>query len=103
MASLTYSWAVDMSLYDVRVNGFALSGFSEIQKVIGNPVSQGILLPVDKAPVATYLLSDLSAGITSRAVRVRGTRQTWVLVDHTKRPTAEEDRRSRAILLPRGR
>jgi hypothetical protein len=103
MASLTCSWGVSMSLYAVRVNGFAPSSFSEMQKVMGKPVSQGIPLPVDNAPVATYLLSDLSAGITSRAARVRWTRHTWVLVDHTKRPTAEEDRRSRAIILPRGR
>jgi NAD(P)-dependent dehydrogenase (short-subunit alcohol dehydrogenase family) len=72
IASLTYSWAVDMSEYGVRVNGFAPSAWGAMQQALQNPVSRGIPMPEDNAPVATYLLSDLSAGITSQVVQVRG-------------------------------
>jgi NAD(P)-dependent dehydrogenase (short-subunit alcohol dehydrogenase family) len=79
-ASLTYAWAVDMSLYGVRVNGFAPSAWGHMQTIMKNPVSQGIPTPEANAPVVTYLLSDLSAGITSQVVQVRG--KDVVLVRH---------------------
>lgn len=85
IASLTYSWAVDMSLYGVRVNGFAPSAWGHMQTVMRNPVSQGIPTPEANAPVVTYLLSDLAAGITSQVLQVRGT--DVVLVRH---PTLSE-------------
>jgi NAD(P)-dependent dehydrogenase (short-subunit alcohol dehydrogenase family) len=80
IASLTYSWAVDMSLYGVRVNGFAPSAWGRMQTVMKNPVSQGIPTPEANAPVVTYLLSDLSADVTSQIVQMRGA--DVVLVRH---------------------
>jgi NAD(P)-dependent dehydrogenase (short-subunit alcohol dehydrogenase family) len=80
IASLTYSWAVDMSLYGVRVNGFAPSAFGHMQTVMKNPVSKGIPSPEANAPVVTYLLSDLSSDITSQIVQVCGA--DVVLVRH---------------------
>ncbi len=80
VASLTYSWAVDMSLYGVRVNGFCPSAWGHMQTVMKNPVSQGIPTPEANAPVVTYLLSELSADVSSQIVQVRGTEV--VLVRH---------------------
>jgi NAD(P)-dependent dehydrogenase (short-subunit alcohol dehydrogenase family) len=80
VASLTYSWAVDMSLYGVRVNGFAPSAWGHMQTIMKNPVSQGVPTPEANAPVVTYLLSDLSEGITSQVVQMRGA--DVVLVRH---------------------
>jgi NAD(P)-dependent dehydrogenase (short-subunit alcohol dehydrogenase family) len=80
IASLTYCWAVDMSLYGVRVNGFAPSAWGHMQTVMKNPVSQGIPTPEANAPVVTYLLSDLSADVTSQVMQVRGA--DVVLVRH---------------------
>jgi NAD(P)-dependent dehydrogenase (short-subunit alcohol dehydrogenase family) len=80
VASLTYSWAVDMSRYGVRVNGFAPSAFGHMQTIMQNPVSTGIPTPEANAPVVTYLLSDLSSDITSQIVQVRGA--DVVLVRH---------------------
>ena len=70
LASLTYSWALDLEDVGIRVNAFspvadtAMSWMADIPK--------GVLpSPEHNAPAVTYLLSDLSSGLTGQVVQLR--------------------------------
>ncbi len=78
VAALTYSWSVDMAEYGVRVNAIspnAHSGMAAIYLAYRGAAagSQNVGLdPSINAPLALYLLSDLSSGITGQVVRQNG-------------------------------
>lgn len=78
VAALTYSWSVDMAEYGVRVNAIspnAHSGMAAIYLAYRGATagSQNVGLdPSINAPLALYLLSDLSSGITGQVVRQNG-------------------------------
>jgi NAD(P)-dependent dehydrogenase (short-subunit alcohol dehydrogenase family) len=79
IASLTYSWAIDLAGTGVRVN--AISPMAEtrmfdpaLRSERPEPGQPAGPRPVDNAPVVVYLLSDESLRLNGQVVRVDGSR-----------------------------
>lgn len=71
VASLTYSWAIDLRDRGVRVNAY--SPVAETAMTVGSPIPlTGIPTPEENAPIVGYLLSDLSADVTGQVIQRRG-------------------------------
>jgi NAD(P)-dependent dehydrogenase (short-subunit alcohol dehydrogenase family) len=71
LASLTYSWAVDMMPFGVRVNAFSPSAFTRMSTASGSPNALKAP-PIERnVPAVIYLLSDQSAGITGQVIQLR--------------------------------
>ncbi|MDI5978950.1 SDR family NAD(P)-dependent oxidoreductase [Amycolatopsis magusensis] len=74
VASLTCSWAADLAEHGIRVN--AISPLAWTRLVEADEVERARmsrdLTPALAAPLVTYLLSDLSAGLTGQLIRLRG-------------------------------
>lgn len=73
LASLTYSWSVDLGGYSIRVNAYApvaRTAMADMSPVLPPDIPD----PADNAAIVTYLLSDLSDGITGQVVQRRGNR-----------------------------
>jgi NAD(P)-dependent dehydrogenase (short-subunit alcohol dehydrogenase family) len=69
VASMTYSWAGDLAPHGVRVN--AVSPIAWTRLMAADPHGNPDAPPPDRvAPLVTYLLSDLSAGITGQVLRL---------------------------------
>jgi NAD(P)-dependent dehydrogenase (short-subunit alcohol dehydrogenase family) len=62
LASLTYAWAIDLAPYSIRVNAFSPTAETPMSTAPGLPTVE------ENAPMATYLLSDASDGITGQVV-----------------------------------
>jgi NAD(P)-dependent dehydrogenase (short-subunit alcohol dehydrogenase family) len=69
VASMTYSWAGDLAERGVRVNAVSPIAWTRLMAADphGNPAAHP---PERVAPLVTYLLSDLSAGITGQVLRL---------------------------------
>ncbi len=76
VASLTYSWAIDLMAKNIRVNAFAPRAETRMSRTANTRRSPSTKLrhpdPKQNAPVVTYLLSDLSEGVTGQIVVSRG-------------------------------
>jgi NAD(P)-dependent dehydrogenase (short-subunit alcohol dehydrogenase family) len=73
LASLTYSWSVDLTGYFVRVNAYApvaRTAMADMSPVLPPDMPD----PADNAAVVSYFLSDRSDGITGQVVQRRGNR-----------------------------
>lgn len=73
LASLTYSWSVDLAGYFIRVNAYApvaRTAMADMSPVLPPDIPD----PADNAAIVAYLLSDLSDGITGQVVQRRGNR-----------------------------
>ncbi len=74
VASLTYSWALDLAELGVRVNGVCPLAWTRM--VERSPAAQSRVTPrgtPDRvAPLVTYLLSDEAEGITGQLIRFTG-------------------------------
>jgi NAD(P)-dependent dehydrogenase (short-subunit alcohol dehydrogenase family) len=74
VASLTYSWALDLEEVGVRVNGVCPLAWTRL--VERSPAAQFRCTrertPDRVAPVISYLLSDLADGITGQLIRCTG-------------------------------
>jgi len=79
LASLTYSWALELAAHRIRVNAFAPSALTAMVDPSKTPTGH-VGMPEDNAPVVVYLLSDLSAGVTGQVVQWQ--RETLALVGH---------------------
>ncbi|AUW59668.1 short-chain dehydrogenase [Sphingobium sp. SCG-1] len=74
LISLTYSWALELKAYGVRVNALSPRASTRM-----NSSTPGMGDVRDIAPVATFLLSDLSDQITGQCVRASGLDLAWTL------------------------
>lgn len=80
VASMTYSWALDLEVDGIRVNALsplAKTGQGLVQaeywlKQHGKEVKGTTNRAEDNAPVVCYLLSDHSRGVTGQVVRIEG-------------------------------
>jgi NAD(P)-dependent dehydrogenase (short-subunit alcohol dehydrogenase family) len=79
VASLTYSWALDLLDSGVRVNALAPQAQGTGTRRRNEPVSPRDPTPEQIAPLVTFLLSDLSARITGQVIRFGGTRDALSL------------------------
>lgn len=77
VASYTYAWARELKEHGIRVNAISPNAATnQLEQVIAqlgeNPEKHHAVLPSldDNASVVTYLLSDLSAGLTGQVLRV---------------------------------
>jgi len=74
LASLTYSWALDLAGHGVRVNGISPVAWTPL--LAADPNSRNEFTPENSpdriAPLVTYLLSDLAEGVTGQLVRFTG-------------------------------
>lgn len=74
VASLTYSWALDLESLGVRVN--SVCPLARTRVVDASPITQARCTrehrPSRVAPLVTYLLSDRAAGITGQLIRFTG-------------------------------
>jgi NAD(P)-dependent dehydrogenase (short-subunit alcohol dehydrogenase family) len=84
VASLTYSWALDVEGSGVRVNAIspnAHTGMADVFEqyrgtaAVGQNVGKD---PADNAPVLVYLLSEFSAGVNGQVLRIDGRELTVV-------------------------
>jgi NAD(P)-dependent dehydrogenase (short-subunit alcohol dehydrogenase family) len=73
LASLTYSWAIDMLPHGVRVNAVAPQAGGTGTRRAGQPV-EGEPLPEDMAPLVAYLLCERSARVTGQVIRMGSSR-----------------------------
>jgi NAD(P)-dependent dehydrogenase (short-subunit alcohol dehydrogenase family) len=69
LASLTYSWAIDMLPHGVRVNAVAPQAGGTGTRREGQP-TEGEPLPEDMAPLVAYLLSERAARVTGQVIRM---------------------------------
>lgn len=76
VASLTYSWALDLEGLGVRVNGVCPQAWTRMVEL--SPAARLRCTPENTpermAPLVTYLLSDRSEGITGQLLRFTGDR-----------------------------
>ncbi len=90
LASLTYSWSVDLAGYSIRVNAYApvaRTAMAEMSPVLPPDIPDA----ADNAAIVTYLLSDLSDGITGQVVQRRGNRLVVLAHPHLTEHGAEAD------------
>jgi NAD(P)-dependent dehydrogenase (short-subunit alcohol dehydrogenase family) len=69
LASLTYSWALDLAEHGVRVNAY--SPQAETALIKDKPFPGALPTPDENAPLVGYLLSDLSANLTGQVIARR--------------------------------
>jgi hypothetical protein len=79
VASLTYTWAIELAQSGVRVNAVSPRGATRMSEYGADFILRrtGTAIPPEppassNAPAVAYLLSDLSDGITGQVVRVDG-------------------------------
>jgi NAD(P)-dependent dehydrogenase (short-subunit alcohol dehydrogenase family) len=109
LASLTYGWALALASRGVRANAY--SPVADTAMITGTPMNHVRLpTPEENAPVVTYLLSDLAAGVTGQVVQRREDSLVVMshpdLTEHTTTPaawTVEAVHRGLGPLLERGR
>jgi NAD(P)-dependent dehydrogenase (short-subunit alcohol dehydrogenase family) len=70
LASLTYSWAIDLAPHNIRVNAYSPVAGTAMSDLAGVP-REIVPTPADNAAAVTYLLSDLSEGISGQVVQRR--------------------------------
>jgi NAD(P)-dependent dehydrogenase (short-subunit alcohol dehydrogenase family) len=86
LASLTYSWSMDLAPKNVRVNAYSPTAMTAM--TAGSILQPGVVPSAEEnAGAVTYLLSDLSLGITGQVVQRRRNHLAVVshpnMTDHT--------------------
>lgn len=77
MVSATYSWAIEMEPYGVRVNALAPGARTrahDLSGAVGRYAASDAIAPSRIAPAAVYLLSDLSGGVHGQVLALVGTK-----------------------------
>ncbi|WP_158892630.1 SDR family NAD(P)-dependent oxidoreductase [Amycolatopsis anabasis] len=93
VASMTASWAADLADHGIRVNAVCPLAWTPMMEA--DPRAHQICSPEHTpdriAPLVTYLLSDLSAGITGQLIRFVGDRMLVVRQPAVKEPVLRRD------------
>lgn len=88
VASLTYSWALDMEAVGIRVNAVCPLAHTRMvwasERALRNCPPERT--PALVAPLVLYLLGDLSHGVTGQLIRCDGTRLHVLGQPHVKDP-----------------
>jgi NAD(P)-dependent dehydrogenase (short-subunit alcohol dehydrogenase family) len=82
LATVTYSWAVELASTGVRVNAFSPSARTRMSGLSPDPASLKSPSPEGNAPVVTYLLSDAAEGVTGQVIQRRG--NAFAVVAHPR-------------------
>lgn len=93
VASLTYAWALDLEQVGVRVNAVCpLARTRMVESSARASLACSAERTPDRvAPLVTYLLSDLSAGITGQQIRFLGEQLHIVRQPGVKDPVLHQD------------
>lgn len=91
VASMTASWAADLAAHGIRVNAVAPVAWTRMARNDPSVVQTPEHTPERVAPLVTYLLSDLSAGITGQILRFRGDILCVLRQTAIKDPVLERD------------
>ena len=98
VASFTYSWALELAPFGIRVNAILPMGETQMRQINdGYRASQGlgahpspVVPPEANAPVMEYLLSDESAGINGQLINIEGSRLTLMIHPARQYPILEQ-------------
>ena len=77
LASMTYSWALDMAPHGVRVNALAPAALTrghQLAGAAGSYARSNAVEPERIAPAVVYLLSDDAAGVNGQIIALIGTK-----------------------------
>lgn len=94
VASLTYSWALDLADVGVRVNGVCPLAWTRMVERASPAIQLHVTpqrTPDRVAPLITYLLSDRAEGITGQLIRFTGDRLLIVRQPAFKDPELHRD------------
>ncbi|MFC3454698.1 SDR family NAD(P)-dependent oxidoreductase [Amycolatopsis speibonae] len=91
VASMTASWAADLTEHGIRVNAVAPVAWTRMARADPTVVQTPEHTPERVAPLVTYLLSDLSAGVTGQILRFRGDILCVLAQTAIKDPVLERD------------
>jgi len=73
VASLSYSWALDLMAHGIRCNAISATALTRmVEHTLEHRSSPVTWPPESMAPLVVYLLSDLSRGITGQLIRLWG-------------------------------
>lgn len=91
IASMTFAWAGDLAEHGVRANAVCPVAWTRLAVADTKPTGNPDDLPEHMAPLVTYLLSDLAAGVTGQLLRFR--RGTLYVLGQTavKHPILDRD------------
>ncbi|MGH3433145.1 MAG: SDR family NAD(P)-dependent oxidoreductase [Thermocrispum sp.] len=94
VASLTYSWALDMEEIGVQVNAVCPVAYT---RMVAKSSRRATIIPPDRgpdlvAPLVLFLLSDAAAGITGQLIRCNGEQLHVVGQPYFKAPILRRDR-----------
>ncbi len=75
IASLTYSWAIDLMPHDIRVNAISATALTRmVDHTLEHRDSPVTWPPETMAPLVLFLLDDQSRGLTGQVIRLWGER-----------------------------
>jgi NAD(P)-dependent dehydrogenase (short-subunit alcohol dehydrogenase family) len=100
VATLTYAWAVELAGSGVRVNAISPMAYSPMsmameayQKAHGVPFDATTMPPPEaNAPLAVFLMSARSTGVSGQVLRIDGNRLSLMAHPAIRTPVLERDR-----------
>jgi NAD(P)-dependent dehydrogenase (short-subunit alcohol dehydrogenase family) len=98
-ASLTYSWAMDLAEFGIRVNAISpIARTAMVEYGMARGESGTNIQPDHVAPLVTYLLSDDASAITGQVIRLEGRQLSLLSRPGERRTSAEGDEWNRETL-----
>jgi NAD(P)-dependent dehydrogenase (short-subunit alcohol dehydrogenase family) len=91
VASMTVAWAVELAEHGVRVNGVCPVAWTRMAQADTKPGATPADAPEHNAPIVTYLLSDLSVGVTGQLIRFSTDKLHIVRQTSAKEPVLRHD------------
>ncbi|WP_433260938.1 SDR family NAD(P)-dependent oxidoreductase [Actinosynnema sp. CS-041913] len=91
VASMTVAWAVELADHGVRVNGICPVAWTRMAQADTRTPSAPDQTPDRIAPIVSYLLSDLSSGVTGQLIRFTAAKLHIVSHHSAKDPVLRND------------